>query len=253
MRRVITALTGVLALAGVGSVLAAGAGATPGDVTCTGTIASGFTGHMNVPHNLIIPSGRACGPTQGSTIGHDVIVQPGGAFYPGGTTIGHDVRATGAAMIELGDVNNGTTQTVIKHDVIIKQTTGPMPYGNFICQSRIGHNLLISGSKSNASGWDVGYADPPNCGRNSQPGVNVGHNATFRQNATSMLVGQLKVRGKLTFRGNRGSQNLLVGNYARRGCRRSRNRAYSGYGNRVGRHRHNNCNATSGGRGIGGR
>lgn len=242
MRKYLSALLAGAAAVGGLATMIAGASASTGDVVCTPAPGSTtFIGKLTVAHDLIVPPGIGCGLTQGSTVGHDVIVQKGASFFPGGTTIGHDVRADEAFLIELGDPNNGTTWTTVGHDVIVEKTTGPEPYGNFICQTKIGGNLLIEKSRASVTQWDIGYPDPPNCGRNSVPYDIIGHNAIFRANADSLLVGDNHVGGKIIFTHNTGNPEILSGNTAKKGCMQSHNHAYSGTGNTV-LHGKNNCN-----------
>ena len=142
MKRILL-LAASAVLATAGALAAAGpASADSGDVTCP----NGFLGGLIVPHDLTVPPDGSCGLTQGSTIGHDVTVDPGGAFFIGGTAIGHDLTANGAKLIELGDVNNGLADTTIGGNVTINGTIGTLPFGQFICQTRIVGNLSITGT-----------------------------------------------------------------------------------------------------------
>jgi hypothetical protein len=233
------------------------AGASTGDVQCAPPGTTMFIGKVNVAHNLIVAPGTSCGPTQGSTIGHDVIVQQGGSFFPGGTKIGHDVLANRASLIELGDVNNGTTDTIVGHDVRINRTQGPAPFGNFICQTRIGHDLVISNTAASASEWDIGRNDPANCGRNEVNGSRFGdtikHDGTFTHNANSLEVGDNTAifNGNtgpgfghdLTITDNHSPSFGLIENSVRHACRQAHNHGFSGQANVVLRKKsHTNCN-----------
>jgi hypothetical protein len=220
--------------------------APTGDINCAALAPAGsttFIGKITAAHDLIVPSGTGCGPTQGSTIGHDVIIEKGGWFFPGGTRIGYDVRASQALMVELGDPNNGTTFTKVGHDVIIDGTEGPVPDGNFICQTRIGHDLVVENSSAKASGFDVGYPDRYNCGRNSNPAVFVGHDATFSRNANSLEVGDLTVGRALTFTYNSGPNDVLWGIASGSRCYQAHNRHLGMRGGNSVRHGRNNCGA----------
>ena len=75
-----------------------------------------YIGVVHAAYDLIVPPGDSCGPTEGSTVGHDALVGVNSAFFPGGTTIGHDVLAVGADLVELGDPNSGTSDTIVGHD-----------------------------------------------------------------------------------------------------------------------------------------
>src|SRR5215469_8139844 len=113
MRRPLLLAASILLMAGP-AVLAAASPARA-DMTAV-TCRDGFLGVLNVPQDLIVPAGSSCGLTEGSTIGRDVIVNPGAAFFIGGTAIGRDLIANRAALIELGDVNNGSSDTIIGRD-----------------------------------------------------------------------------------------------------------------------------------------
>ena len=248
MHRIVT-LGVSLAAVGAASVTAL-AGASPSaSVNCVPAGSTQFIGKIVTSGNLIVAPGTNCGLTQGSYVGHDVIVEKGAGFFPGGTKIGHDVLANGALFVELGDPNNGTTQTRVGHDVIIKATAGPVPVGNGICQTKIGHNLTITGSKAKASQWDVGYPDPYGCARNLDPHVYVGHNATFTNNANSFEVGDLRVGHNLDFTHNRGNPEILSGNVSLHACTANKNTHFTGDNNRGPRDR--GCNKAGGGGGGG--
>jgi hypothetical protein len=214
---------------------------------------------LKVAHDLIVPAGSSCGLDQGSVIGHDVIVKPGGSFFIGGTTIGHDLLATGADLIELGDVNNARSDTVIRHDVIINGTVGTVPFGEFICQTRIGHDLIITDTESTAAGWDIGAPEHANCGRNARNGPRfadtIGHDAVFSNNAGSYLdVGwnQAKYNGRtgpgfghdLVFTNNHEGFNDLTKNTIGHDCRQTSNHPYLGEKNVAG-HSVGSCNSAN--------
>jgi hypothetical protein len=115
MRRILLLVASILLVADPALAVAGPASADTADVTCP----SGFLGVLNVGRDLIVPAGSSCGLTEGSAIGRDVIVGPGAAFYLGGTTIGRDLIANQADLIELGDVNNGSSVTIVGRDAVI--------------------------------------------------------------------------------------------------------------------------------------
>lgn len=247
-RRAITRwawLTAIPVAAATAVMASMSAAATTGDVNCATLAPQGsttFIGKVTVAHDLIVPTGTGCGPTEGSKIGHDVIIEKGGSFFPGGTTIGNDVRADHALEVELGDPNNGTTPTKVGGDVIVNGQEGPNPYGNFICDTHITGDLLIEDSSSKASGFDVGYPDPYNCGRNSPPNVSVGGNATFMHNWNNLEVGSLKDGHTLTFTYDRAANNILYSTVSGHRCYQAHNsKSLTGWANRV-RNGKNNCN-----------
>lgn len=211
--------------------LPASAATISGDFTCP----NGFLGVLNVTGNLTVPANSSCGLTQGSTIGNDVTIDQGGSFFIGGTTIGHDLNANHPNLIELGDPNNGTTATVIGHDVNINGTTGTFPFGEFICQTQIGHNLTVQGTAPGTTGWDIGFPEPFNCARNSTPGDSIAGDATFSNNAGAYLdVGDSTFGHDLTYNGNTGIFDNLTDNSIVHNCTQSNNHPYDGSGNTAG-------------------
>jgi hypothetical protein len=218
------------------------AGATYSTTSCPASpSASPFTGKVNAPGNLIIPAGEVCGLTQGSTVGHNVVVQKGAEFLAMGTRIGHDVLATHAHIIEIGNPNDGTSQVKVGYDLIIKDMQSAGGVGNFICQTKVGHNLILQGTSKNAPMFDVGYPDPFNCGRNSVAGDVVGHSMTITRNAGTVEVGSDKVHRALKFTYNRSASNVLYGNIAGSLCHYAHSRADQRAANTV-KHGPNNCN-----------
>ncbi len=248
MRRVFVLTVGILGFASisVGTAVASNSG----DFVC-----ANYVGPVIAPHDLIVPDGDSCGPTEGSRVGHDALVGENSAFFPGGTTIGHDVLATGADLIELGDPNNGTSDTIVGHDVIVKDTQGTLPFGQFICQTRIGHDLFITDTQPGVSQWYIGYQDPFNCGRNyGRGGDTIGHDGFFDNNANTIYVGdnQPAFNGgtgpgfghDLMFTNNSGAINQLSDNTIVWDCRQRNNHPFLGFGNVAG-HDVDACNSTN--------
>jgi hypothetical protein len=204
-----------------------------------------YIGPVDAPGDLIVPPNTSCGPTEGSMIGHDAIVSEGASFFPGGTTIGYDVLANRADLIELGDPNNGTTDMIVRHDVIIRGTQGNLPFGQFVCQTRIGHNLVITGTAAGVSQWYIGYQDPSNCGRNyGRGGDTIGNIGFFENNANTIYVGDnnntfnggtgLGFRHDLIFIDNHGAINQLSDNTVGYDCRQADNHPFLGFSNTAG-------------------
>ncbi len=227
----------------------------PGDVACP----NGFLGVLHVAHDLIIPAGSSCGLTEGSAIGNNVYVYPHASFYAGGTTIGYSLLADQADLIELGDVNNGSSDTIIGHDAVITGTAGTLPYGEFICQTRIGHDLVIADTAATATGWDIGAPEPANCGRNARYGPRyadtIGNDGIFSNNADAYLdIGsnQDAYNGgtgpgfghDLIFTGNHEGYNDLTSNTVGYDCNQSNNHPYLGTGNTAA-HDVDSCNSTN--------
>jgi hypothetical protein len=254
MRRTLLLAASALLVTGSAVVaLASPASAAPKSVTCP----NGFLGVLHVRKDLIVPADSSCGLTQGSKIGRNVIVHKGASFFTGGTKIGGNLIARGAALIEIGDVNNGKSATVIGGNVIITGTVGGVPYGEFICQTRIGGNLVIKDTAATASGWDIGQPQAANCGRNAKYGKvygdTIGHNGIFIDNAGAYLdVGsnQPAFNGHtgpgfghdLVFVNNHEGYNALNENSVGHDCRQHNNRPYEGSGN-MARHKLGDCNS----------
>jgi hypothetical protein len=248
MRKVFALLAGVLVCALVNVGVAAADNS--GNFVC-----ANYIGLVHAAHDLIVPNGDSCGPTEGSTIGHDALVGVNSAFFPGGTTIGHDVLAAGADLVELGDPNNGTTDTIVGHDVIVTGTQGMLPFGQFICQTRIGHDLVITNTQPGVAQWWVGYLDPSNCGRNyGRGGDTIGHDALFANNANTIYVGDNEPAFNgdtgpgfghdLTFIHNTGAVNQLSDNTIVWDCRQRDNHPFDGFGNVAG-HDVDGCNSSN--------
>jgi hypothetical protein len=202
------------------------------DTTPT-TCPNGFLGVLNAPQDLVVPAGSSCGLTEGSTIGRDVIVNQGGSFFVGGITIGRDLIADHPNLIELGDPNNGSTETVVGRDVTITDTTGTLPFGQFICQTQVGRNLTVTGTVTGAA-WDIGTPLFANCARNSTPGDSIGADGVFTNNAVTISVGSSTFGHDLTFTGNTGSSNDLISNVISHDCNQSGNHPFDGSGNTAG-------------------
>lgn len=256
MRRILLLAAGLLLVAGPALAVADPASAATGDVTCP----NGFLGQLQVAHDLTVPANSSCGLTEGSTIGHNVYVYPGASFYIGGTTIGYDLISYKADLIELGDVNNGSSDTVIGNDAFIVGTVGTLPYGEFICQTRIGHDLVVADTATTASGWDIGAPEGANCGRNAVYGPRfadtIGYDGIFYNNAGAYLdVGsnQPAFNGgtgpgfghNLIFTGNHEALfNDLTNNTIVNNCSQSNNHPYLGSGNTAGNNV-DNCNSAN--------
>ena len=186
-------------------------------------------------------------------------VHPGASFYIGGTTIGYDLISYQADLIELGDVNNGSSDTIVGNDAFIIGTVGTLPYGEFICQTRVGHDLVVANTAATATGWDIGAPEPANCGRNARYGPRfadtVGYDGIFYDNAGAYLdVGsnQPAFNGgtgpgfghDLVFTGNDEGFNDLTDNTVVYDCSQSNNHPYLGAGNTAG-HNADTCNSAN--------
>jgi hypothetical protein len=142
------------ALAPVSSTLAPDSN---GDVTCSGTLGSPGFAPASVPNDLIVPAGEVCIAPDGTTVGHDVIVEPGADLGTGGITVGFDVIGENPDAIEIGDFNRGSARSFIGHDVNVSGATS----GAFlqeVCNATVGHDIIWRNDGVNA-GLSVGDLD----------------------------------------------------------------------------------------------
>lgn len=232
-------------LGGVGVIWTPIVGAsTPAPTLCPSSPSdSPFLGTVHASGDLVVPAGESCGLYQGSTVGHNVVVNKGAQLFAMGTTVGHDVLADHAGIIEIGNPNDGTTGVRVGHDLIIKNMESGGGIGNFICQTTVGHNLVLEGTSQGAPMFDVGYPDPYNCGRNTTPGDVVKHSLTATRNAGTVEVGENRVGNVLKFTHNSSPNDMLFDNLIGDRCHFARSKGLH-EDNRV-KHGANNCNATA--------
>jgi hypothetical protein len=123
-------------------------------------LAVGGSGNATCPtatsaaNDLVVPAGATCtlGPTD--VIGHDLIVQRGATLIDLGAAIGHDIHADSPAAIGIGSGGR------VGHDIQINGTTGTVPGGaNSVCNTTVGHDLVIQGGASGSGPWVVGDFD----------------------------------------------------------------------------------------------
>jgi hypothetical protein len=143
----------------------------PGTTVCNGTY--GGTGA-----DVIVPSGATCMLASGTTVTHDVTVEPGGTLIDPDVTVVHDLVAHSPAGI-------GINNDIVGHDLRIDGISGGADGGgNYICGTTVGHDLVIQGGLSSASRFVVGS------GSGCSSGVNtVGHDLVVAANMNAVAVG----------------------------------------------------------------
>lgn len=127
--------------------------------------------------DLIVTAGTRCSIGSGSVIGHDVVVQPGGTLVDDTATIPNDIRADQPAGIGIG--TNGT----VGHDIVIDGATGSVAGDNYICNTHVGHDVIVQNTAATSGFWDIG--DAPECTRG---GLTVGNDLIVRDNAVFVDV-----------------------------------------------------------------
>jgi hypothetical protein len=128
-----------------------------GDVTCSGVFGDPGFAPPSAPHDLIVPSGNFCVAPDGTTVGHDVIVESGADFATGGITVGHDVIGDNPDAVEIGDFSRGSARSFIGHDVNVSGATS----GAFlqeVCNATVDHDIIWQNDGVNA-GLSVGDQD----------------------------------------------------------------------------------------------
>jgi hypothetical protein len=161
---------------------------------CNGTLAAGTYENVNVL------AGAACTLDLNAhvTVMHDLIVQATGSLNDQAATVGHDVVATNPQIISIGYGGS------VGHDIVIQGLTGSGD--NYICNTRIGHDLSVSNGLVSASVLNIG---PPRC---AAP-LTVGHDLTVRNNANPVTVSDNSAGHDLVVQGNTGG-TTVNGNHA---------------------------------------
>ncbi len=125
-------------------------------LTCTGTQSGGSFS------NVVVPAGSSCTLT-GVTVKHSVSVLAGSSLTTsGGTSIGHDLSATGAnagsicattikhsltvvgstGAWTIGDTCGPGTGVTVRHDLVVKTSKGAVN----VTGNTVGHNLTVTGN-----------------------------------------------------------------------------------------------------------
>jgi hypothetical protein len=196
----------LVAAAGLLSLAAAqGVAADSGKTQCTGTLDSPgvFTGTTK---DLVVPAGNFC-VVDGATITHDLTVEKGASLGLEDSSVGHDVKGTGAALVEF----IGFTGPIsVGHDVTL---TGTSPeaqqYGAYdICDAAIGHDLTIKGATVafEIEVGDNGPQDNEFCSFPTAMPSSVGHDLEVSNNSAGKVdIGNNSVGHDLTVNNNTAS------------------------------------------------
>jgi hypothetical protein len=142
-----------------------------GNFTCTGILA-----YTTVNGDVNVPNGASC-TLDHVTVTHNVNVGDSASLDVQASTIGNDIQAKHPAslIVRLGS----TVANNVKAD-----GTNSVPAGyefNFICNSTIGHDLVVQNSTSIAP-WVIGWIDPSACAKS----VAIGNNANITGNQASV-------------------------------------------------------------------
>jgi hypothetical protein len=136
--------------------------------------------------DIVVPSGGNCKLITSEVRG-SVRVLAGGSLEVLGTTVRGDVRAeTGNLSLGIGGIatGNGIQSSFIGGSVIAKGTLATLPsYGvNYLCNTRVEHEVWIGGSSA-AAPWDIGFIPFPCTFGNS-----IGGSVTLVQNQARVRV-----------------------------------------------------------------
>jgi hypothetical protein len=149
------------------------AAASGGNVNCSGVQST------NVPYDLTVPSGKTCTITPGTKIGHDVNVNSGATLIDSAGIVGHDINGNSPNGMGIG--GSGTAMGSVGNDINVNNTSGAGPGtagNNYICNTKITHDVNVMSSTSKAGQWIIGDKDEQCSG-----GPNlVGHDLTVEYN-----------------------------------------------------------------------
>jgi hypothetical protein len=123
----------------------------------------GCNGYFNgTAKDVLVVKGTVCHLLPGTTVSHDLTVQPGGALIAGGIAVGHDLTLTGAAASSI-------CASSVSHDLTVKGAAGPILVGDTAggCSAgnTVGHDLVVEGNSApvdvgdNSAGHDVKVQD----------------------------------------------------------------------------------------------
>ncbi len=194
----------LVSAAGLLSLAAAQGVSADSTYTCTGTL-DNFGLFTGTAKDVVVPPGNACAII-GATVTHDVTVGKGASLGVDNSSIGHDVKANGAALFEF----IGYTGPIsVGHDVVLTGTSPEaMSYGGYdVCDTTIGHDLSITGADIayEIEVGDTGPQDNEFCGAPgpvSQPD-SVGHDLTVSNNTAGKVdVGNNSVGHDLNVNNN---------------------------------------------------
>ena len=138
-----------------------------GPTTCSGY----FTG---TGKDVTVPAGAVCHLLPGTTVSHDLNVQPGGALIAGGITIGHDLTMTGAAASSI-------CASSVSHDLTVKGAAGPILVGDAAggCSAgnTVGHDLVVEDNSATVEVADNSVGHDAKVQDNEPGGATVDRNS----------------------------------------------------------------------------
>jgi hypothetical protein len=140
----------------------------PKTTTCNGT----FSG---TGKDVVVPSGATCVLVHGTAVTHDLTVTPGGTLIDPAATVGHDLVAHSPAGIS---IDGGS----IGHDLRIERLSGSAGVQSRICDTTVGHDLVVQGGLASAGPFGIGGDGCPDGGNT------VGHDLVVAGNANAVAV-----------------------------------------------------------------
>ncbi|HTQ68910.1 MAG TPA: hypothetical protein VMI13_09495 [Solirubrobacteraceae bacterium] len=171
-------------------------------VSCAGPFAGSA-------HALVVPAGAVCTLEATAKISKNVDVEPTGSLIVQGAKIGGSVVAVSPAGIQIG----GPVLSAISKHVKITGVTGHLTGANFICNAKIGGNVLVEGAAATAGPIVIGDAPSCSAGDHFSKNLDVRSNATAVDVSSSTIGQSLEVEGNtagVTVSENHASQNLVV-------------------------------------------
>jgi hypothetical protein len=163
---------------------------------------SSDSGLSGTYYDVIVPANGFC-LLNGATVTHDVIAQQNSLLAVANTTIGHDLSATSPQEIATGAFAGTPGPVSVGHDLSISGSDGSNGIGYDICDTRIQHDLSITGTTS-FDEIDVGDTGTESLctGAVSAPD-SVGHDAIVSNNSPARLdIGDNTVGHDLIVVGN---------------------------------------------------
>jgi hypothetical protein len=139
----------------------------PKTTTCNGT-------YNGTGKDVVVPNGATCVLTQGTAVTHDLTVSPGGTLIDPAVTVGHDFVAHSPAGISIDGDSVG-------HDLRIEGLSGAAGVQNRICNTTVGHDLVVLGGLASAGRFGVGDGCPDG-------GNTVGHDLVVAGNANAVAL-----------------------------------------------------------------
>jgi hypothetical protein len=137
----------------------------------------------------LLPSGKTCTIAPGVQIGGSVIVSSGATLTDNGAQIADDIQATSPKGIGLAGSASGPGSVGIDVEITGVSGSGPgtiVKGSNYICDTEIGHDLQITGSRSKAGPWIIGdQRSGEECGRG---GNQIGTDMQVVNNANSVDI-----------------------------------------------------------------